>query len=154
MPKPCGSLAKLPTNFSIPNSPDAYAHELESLGLSRVTTRSSRISPSSARTDALSLRHSQANLPAVFMEACQAVGRPELPNHQTRTLSFWDGCEESAPRSQALGTRQALLIMVTLRRTTNCGSRRTCSFKNTMCPQRFEKPKISDELKASDCGQV
>lgn len=86
--KLCGSLVMLPTNFSIPNSQDACVHELESLGLSRVTTTSSRLSPSSARTDALSLRHSQAKLPAVFMEVCQAVGQPELPNHQARTFSL------------------------------------------------------------------
>lgn len=63
-------------------------YELESLVPSMVTTRSSRLSSSSARTDALSLRHSQARLPAVSMEACQAVGQLEFLNYQARTLSF------------------------------------------------------------------
>lgn len=139
MPKICSSLAMLPTNFLIPNSPDACADELESSGVSRVTTWSSRLSPSSARTDASSLRHSQTKLPTVFMDVCQAVGQPELPNHQARTLSFWDGCEASALRSQTLGTRQVLLIMVMLTRTTTCSSRRTHSFKNTTCLQQVWK---------------
>ena len=150
MPKLSSSLAMLPTNFSAPNSPDACAHELESLGLSRVTTRSSRFSPSSARIDALSLRHSQAKLPADFMEACQAVRQPELQNHPARTLSCGDGCETSVLRLHALGTRQTLLITVTLTRMTNCGSRRTHSFNSTRCLQHVSKTLTF----LVNCGQV
>lgn len=78
-------------------------------GKLRERARSFRLSPSSVGIDALSLRHIQTKLSTVFVKACQAVGSLNFQTTEQGLLNFWDGCEESAPRSQPLGNWQALL---------------------------------------------
>lgn len=60
--------------------------------------------------DALSLRHIQTKLSTVFMKACQVVSSLNFQTTKQELLSFWDGCEESALRSQPWGNWWILLV--------------------------------------------
>lgn len=55
-------------------SPDSHIRELEALALSKVTKRHSKLIPTTARTDALSLGTTKPKLPTVLMEFCQSIG--------------------------------------------------------------------------------
>lgn len=152
MPKLCGSLAMLPTNFSNPNSPDADAHELESLGLSRVATRSSRLSPSSARTDA---EHQNSQIARSFhgsLSSCRAAWTSKPPSKNFEFLRWMQGI---GPEVAGLGNQAGPAINGDIHKNDKLQfQENTFLQQHHMSATCFKNPEISVELKASGHGQV